>query len=347
MAIATWDFAVTDMPTDLTAAQIIDYLDKPVGVRYIRRRNGYCELELDVNNEQDIHILEAAPYRRCILGYRNGIERFFGWVIESHETSDGYTIGCRDPYYALSWRRFLIDTTYTDLGDGEIAMRILEAQNLRQPTWLIRGDTDSGANRTRLFQQGDTAAEKIEYLSKLVGSFAFKIDALPYGTFSALAEMNQTTDFDTVQEKAIFAYGDGTFANCTDFERTCRSLVTGAWAAYTGGISYVDSVSGRATYGLWEDQRGQVTTTDETIAYGAAVAAVMDEPLYDLTIVPGPDAPQLFTDFDVFDAVPVILKRHGRTILGNKPVSRAVISLDPDSGNETLEEIVVLDEDAL
>src|SRR5262245_290837 len=154
MGVATWDFAVTDLPTDVTAAAVLDFLDKPTTCRYIRRRNGYCEMELDIVNDDDVAVIEGAGFRRMILAYRNGVERFWGTIVESHETQDGYTIGARDPYYNLSWRRIPLEETnaagfvhYTAVGDAEIAARLIDMQNDRWPFWLDRGTIISGSNR--------------------------------------------------------------------------------------------------------------------------------------------------------------------------------------------------------
>src|SRR5262245_10247392 len=365
MGVATWTWAITSLPdpSDGIApdvpAKIVDFLDKPLAARYIRRRNNYCEAEIDVVNEDDLAIVAAAPYRRGLLGYRNGIERFHGVIVESRENVEGYTIGARDPYYTLSWRRFFQDAPvpldewqYTNLGDAEIAMRIIEMTNTVWPTFLVRGEINSGANRTRKFLKGDIVAEKVQYLSSLDGSFVFKIDPTPLGSTAPLsmAEFNTATVYDNQKPRAIFAYGNGTLGNVVEFERTCRPYMSRAFVAWDGGSGALEMARndpGVQAYGLWDDQRGQVNTKDQTVARDAATHAIAnsDTPRYDITINPGPDAPQLFTDFDIFDSVQVFLRRHGRQITGYKPVTRVVLSMDPDSGEELYEEIVVLDED--
>jgi hypothetical protein len=105
-----------------------------------------------------------------------------------------------------------------------------------------------------------------------------------------------------------------------------------------------ESASGSADYGLWEDDRGQVRIKNVKQLENIADDFIMANPRYAITIKPSPEAPRLFTTFDVHDSVRVVLRRRGTTLIKGCPVWKAVIKPDPDSGAELLDELVLVDE---
>src|SRR5262249_1900522 len=135
MPAATWQLALTDLPTwtsadGWTKAKVIDFLDKPAETSYTRRRNSYCEMSVTIRNKTDWHMLKGAPYRRALLGVRNGVPRFWGQIVEHNEDGiSGFRITAKDPYFRCAWRRNAYDLEYTATGPGEIAMQLIELHN--------------------------------------------------------------------------------------------------------------------------------------------------------------------------------------------------------------------------
>jgi hypothetical protein len=343
---------VTTKPTAAAAATVVDFLEKPLDVLYIRRRNGYCELTLEIENRNDIHALNASGYSRCILGVRNNVARMHGQITEHAETARGVTITAKDPYYNMSWRRFWAGPptgfTYTSLGDGEIAMRLIEKTDADENCFLKRGTIQSGANRTRHFEVGDRVSEKVEYMAALAGGFAFTIDAT-FGTVGELAKFNAHSPYDVLMPMARFEFGQDTLNNVVDYKRIMLPLVNRVnVVGRHGGTAYAEWVAGRNAYGLWEDERGQVDV-DETNASNIttlddiAASYTMHELRYGLDLTPGPDAPQLFTDFDVINTVPVLIKNFGIERSMTRSVREVAIRLDPASGVENIETLTLDD----
>lgn len=350
MQTATWKFAVTTKPTASTAAVVLDYLEKPIDVLYVRRRNSYCELTLEIENRNDLHALSGAAYRRCILGIRNNVPRLHGQITEHAESSRGVTITAKDPYFNLSWRRFWADLAYNSLGDGEIAMRMIEQVAVDEPHFLKRGTIQSGATRSRKAEIGQRVSERVEYLASLVGSFAFTIDA-SFGVVGELSKFNSHVPYDGIAPRARFEFGQDTLNNVLDYQRAVRPLVNRAnITGKYGGWTYAESISGRNAYGLWEDERGQVDINERDPANTATLqqiadSYVQDEPHYALTLTPGPDAPLLFNDFDVTDSAQVLIKNFGIERRMTRAITECAIRLDPASGVENVESLTLDDPD--
>lgn len=342
---ATWKFAVTTKPTASTAAVVIDYLEKPLEALYVRRRSSYCELSLTVENRQDLHILNAAAYRCCLLGIRNNGVRFHGQIVEHEETERGFTVTAKDPYYNMSWRRFWEDLTYTSVGDAEIAMRLIEWADDDFPCFLKRGTIETGVNRTRSFKIGERISEKVEFMARLAGGFEFTIGGT-YGEIGELARFNSFSPYDEEMPEARFEYGQDTLDTVQSYTRTVRPLINKANIVGDRNlVATAESVPGRADYGLWEDERGHVLTANEDTLLDIAQTYVQHVPKYALTLTPGPKAPQLFTDFDVIHKVPYLIKNFGEEKRGSKPVLQVALRLDPASGQERIEELVIDDPD--
>lgn len=346
MAVATWQYAVTTMPTASATPAIVAYLEKPKDIRYVRQRNGYCELTSRIDDRDDLNALEAAAYRRCLLALRNGTPRFLGQITEFEETPDGFVIGARDPFYNLWWRRVRADVIYTGTDAGQVAWNLIALQNGYRQTHLRQGTTDVSVNRTRSYVVGETVAEKVEYLTKLPSGFGFRIDAV-YPVANVLAEFRVVYPIDVANNLAVFGYGDGTLENVADYTRTVRPLVNrvNVVGSDAGTVRSYENATGPATYGLWEDERAHVLTASGDTLAEIAQRNTEAVPQYEISLRPAANAPQLFTDFDVLQSVRVDLRRRGRTITGLKPVIRAVVAPDPDSGEEMLEELVLEDPD--
>lgn len=350
---ATWKFAVTTKPTASTAAVVVDYLEKPLDVLYVRRRNSYCELTLQIENRNDLHALNAAAYKRCILGIRNNVPRFHGQITEHAENSRGYTITAKDPYFNLSWRRFWTKKfTYSSVGDGELAMRLIEKAETDFVHFLKRGTIQSGLNRSREYGAGDRVSEKVELLAGLADSFIFTINAT-YGNVGELATFNAYTPFDVLAPMAKFEFGQDTLNNLDDYRRVSRPLLNRAnVTGRHGGYVYAEDVPSRNAYGLWEDERGQVDLDEKNPANVPTFEEISRRytqayPHYLLDLTPGATAPQLFTDFDVTNTVGVLIKNFGIERRMTRSVMECAIRLDPASGAELIESLTVDDPDDL
>lgn len=355
--VATWKLALTTLPSSTAAQATVNFLDKPSEVTYTRRRNSYCELTCSVQNVDDLTAVQGQAYKRCLLAYRNGVLRFNGQIVDYRETKDSIEFTAKDPFYNMSWRRVWHDPGYTGLDTAEVAARLIEEQNSYtnsalypnpRTTFLRRGTIGAVPDAVFdwKFSDGDVVAEKIVYLARVPNSFLFTIDPVD-GETDYLGVFNAHSSYDTVQAKAMFQFGVGTLDNCVDYQRVSVPLVSKAnIVGDNGKVASAESVSGTDNFGRWEDERGQVAIDDEAQLKAIADDYVMDNVQYAVSLACGPECPQLFTDFDVTDKVPVAIRRRGATIAANMPVYKAVIKLDPDSGAESLDELVIVDEDA-
>lgn len=333
---ASWSFAIADR--DLATVAFLTPF--PDVVRYTRRENGYCEMVIEIRDRDDLNALESAVYSRVLRAWRNGVNKFNGEFVELRETADSWELVAKDPYYNLSWREVRTDVTYTAADAGQIAWNLIALQNGYELTHLRQGALDASANVTNTYKQGERIQEKIDYLAKSK-EFLFTIDAVE-GVASVWAEIVVQFPGGTLQPEAKFEFGAGTLANCDDYLRESLTLVNRANVVGKDNIVVsAESGSSPALHGLWEASRGHVLTDDTAVLTDIAASQITDAPQYSIVMSAGPEAPQLFTDFDVGDTVPVLIRRVGRTIEGNKRVREATVLLDPDSGAEELETLEV------
>ena len=347
--MATWKFALTNLPTATTAQKTVAFLEKPQEMRYTRRRNGYCEMSLEVRDPGDLADLEGAVYRRAVAAWRNGVLRFNGQIVEHEETPEGFTIVAKDAYYNMSWRRVRTDITLGTGDAGGMAQALIDAQNFLQNSFLVEGTINPSVDGIGVkVKEGMVVAEQIDTFARFVGSFAFTIDAvMDVGT---LGEFNAHFPINVVKEKARFEFGSRTLENVETYARKALPLVNkinvvGEMAGGATGVGQATSTTSPAIHGLWEDERGHVRVDTISRLEQIAASQIMHYPKYAVSFRPTAEAPQLFTDFDVIHSVPTLIQRRGKTYTGNKPVQRVTISLDPDSGAEVMEELVLIDDD--
>lgn len=335
---ATWQFQVADRTLTSTAF----LTPHPEVVRYTRRDSDYCEIALSVKNREDLNALEAAVYSKVLRAWRNGVNRFNGEFTEVRETADSWELVAKDPFFNMSWRQVRATVTYTATDAGTIAWNLINTQNGYIDSHLRQGARDPSVNRTMKFVPGDRISEKIQYLSQFTDGFSFTIDAVDGGP-STWAEIVVHYPIGLLKPKARFEFGNGTVENCDDYLRESLPLVNRANVVGKSPLvmGIAESAASHALHGLWEGDRGQVLTDDPTILDGIAAGQIQTGPRYSITMVAGPEAPQLFTDFDVGNTVPVVIRRTGRTITGNKRVKEATVLLDPNSGVESLESLEV------
>lgn len=359
---ATWGFAIADLRRDgmgfhLPSSGFLTPL--PEVVRYTRRRNGYCELSLEVQNREDLNTLRTSAYTKVLRAWRNGNNRFNGQFVEVREAANSWEFVAKDPYFNMNWREVQDKIKYTDVEIGQMAWDLIDAQNQRGPVFteysksdshLRQGDTSASTEITRTFIPGDRVNEKVEDLMQLEDAPYFTIDGYDGpldGDEAAWAKisMHYPADEDSAtNEAARFEFGPGTLENCYDYGRESLPLVNrinivaaNPRLVVTASSDFYDD------YGLWEGSRGQVMTNDVTALGELASLSITDSVMYGLTMMAGPEAPQLFTDFDVGQFLPIIIRRRGQTLSGLRRVLEATVLLDPDSGAEELESITFED----
>lgn len=335
---ATWSFQVADRTLTSTAF----LTPHPEVVRYTRRDSDYCEIALQIKNQDDLNALEAAVHTKVLRAWRNGVNRFNGEFTEVRETADYWELVAKDPFYNMSWRQVRADVTYTAVDAGTIAWNLINLQNGYVNSHLRQGARDASVNRTIPYLVGQRVSEAVQDLTRMSpNGFSFTIDGVDNPTY--WAEIVVHYPVGELKPKARFEFGNGTLENCDDFLRESlplvnRSQVVGKVATVVG-IS--ESGSSPALHGLWEGDRGQVMTENTTQLGLIAAGNISNAPQYSITLVAGAEAPQLFTDFDVGNTVPMVIRRAGRTITGNKRVKEATVLLDPNSGAEQLESLEV------
>lgn len=338
---ATWSFVIADR----NLANLAFLTPHPEVVRYTRRDSDYCEIAIQVKDRDDLNALEAAAYSKVLRAWRNGVNRFNGEFVELRETGDSWELVAKDPFYNLNWRDVRASLSLT--GDaGQVAWDLVALQNSYFDTHLRQGTLDLSEVEIRQFKfkAGERASSAIKYLTALEGSFSFTINGYdgPPDEWATFRVHYPTSD----NLLARFEYGNGTIGNCDDYLRESLPLVNRANVVGESPnlIAISQSVASPWIHGLWEGDRGQVLTSDlsqlREIADGSAYSRVQ----YDITMSCTPEAPQLFTDFDVGQRVSTLIRRSGGTIQGLKKVKEATVLLDTDSGAEELESITLLEE---
>lgn len=338
--VATWQLAIADR--DLaTTAFITPHADS---VRYTRRESNYCEMALQITDRDDLNALEGAVYSGVLRAWRNGINRFNGEFVELRETADSWELIAKDPYFNLNWREIRAAISYAATDTADIAWDLIDIQNGYESTHLRQGASPASIDVTRSFAIGERVSEKIEYLAKLAGSFYFTIDAVD-AVAGVWADFVAHYPAGVLATDARFEFGTGTLENCTDYLRESLPLVNriNVVGETPTLIATAESGTSPALHGLWEGSRGQVLTGDTTALGEIAAAQITDAPEYRITFSAGPEAPQLFTDFDVGQDVAIIIRRLGRTLSGEKRVTEATVLLDPNSGAEELESVEVVE----
>ncbi|MFL5954796.1 MAG: hypothetical protein ACJ76I_11890 [Gaiellaceae bacterium] len=341
---ATWAFVVRD-----NAGVNKVFIEKPDDVVYTRELDNYCELTGTIVDPNDLNRLDVLPFERRIAAFRNGILRFEGPLV-APLTRNPHRIEftARDPYYNAAWRRIRGDVTITN-ELAQIAWQLLNLQNGYAATGLRAGTLAVSPTLKKKFLDGDVVAEKVEYLARLADGIHFRIDAVDEGAICAKFTALYPDSGTDLTASLKFEYGAGTIANCADYQEEWgmvrnRATVTGS----TGRRFSHEDAASIAAYGLWEDDRGHVTTDDSTSAGQAVLAEVVDammiaEPPKTVTMTPAADGPQLFTDFDVGDFGSYRIKETGRDTIGTGRISKAVVKLDKDSGVELLDAVVLED----
>lgn len=334
---ATWSFVIADRALANTAF----LTPHPEVVRYTRRDSDYCEMAIQVKNRDDLNALEAAAYAKVLRAWRNGVNRFNGEFVEVRETADAWELVAKDPFYNLNWRDIRDNVSYRAVDAGQVAWELIALQNGYFDTHIRQGTLDASADFTGRFLSGERVAQKIKHFTELPTGFSFTInanDGLPaeWATF----RVHYPT---TNKPLARFEFGNGTLENCDDFLRESLPLVNRTNVVGEMPTLVVTATDGTspALHGLWEGDRGQVNTNDEDQLTAIAAGAISDGVQYTITMSAGPEAPQLFTDFDVGNTVPIVIRRSGRTIQGNKRVKEATVLLDSNSGAEELESLEV------
>lgn len=338
---ATWQFVIANR-----AMENVAFLTPhPDVVRYTRRDSDYCEIVLSITNREDLNALEGAAYSRVLRAWRNGVNRFNGEFVELRETADSWELVAKDPFFNLNWRDVRAPVTFTNVDKGQMAWELIDLQNGYQDTHLRQGDLGISADLTRSFSPGERVAERIKYLTNLPDPFSFTINAYEgvdnaTGDWAHFAVRYPTG---VLMPEARFEFGAGTLENCDDYLREALPLVNRANVVGKDSnlVASGESITSPDLHGLWEGDRGQVMTDDTAQLQEIADASITNAPVYSIVMSAGPHAPQLFTDFDVGNTVPVLIRRLGRTITGEKRVKEAVVLLDADSGAEELESIEV------
>lgn len=342
---ATWQFVLADRQLKNKGF----LTPHPESLRYTRRESAYNEIAVEVKNRRDLNMLEHAVYRRVLRAWRNGINRFNGEFVEVRETADAWELVAKDPYFNMDYREVRHNITIPADDAGLIAWELIRLQNTYADSHLRHGTgVFSKHLKERKFVMGDRVSEKIEYLTKLEGSFYFTINAInqpPNGWANFVTHFPKGDRADGVS----FEYGKGTLGNCYDYARENIPLINRANVVGKNPLMVVSAQVGDKyieKFGLWEMSRGQVLTDDIDVLADIAADGVRTAPEYRVTMMASPDAPQLFTDFDVGKSVHFLIKHdNGRKFSGWRRVVEATVVLDPHSGAEELESLDLIDPD--
>lgn len=336
---ATWKFAIADRALVTTAF----LTPHPEVMRYTRRDSDYCEITIQIKNRDDLNALEAAAYLKVLRAWRNGVNIFNGEFVEVRETADSWELVAKDPFFNMSWRQVRTEVTYTTTDAGTIAWNLIALQDGYWDTYLRQGPLDPSTNRTRTYIPGDRVSEKILDLTRAAsGALSFTIDAVD-GVAGVWAEFTVHYPTGVLVPEARFEFGNGTRENCDDYLRESLPLInrTNVVGEDPQVVKTAESGTSPALHGLWEGDRGQVMVSNEAQLNEIAAGRITNGPQYSIVFSAGPEAPQLFTDFDVGNTVPIVIRRAGRTLSGNKRVKEATVLMDPDSGSEELESVEV------
>lgn len=333
MSQSTWTFAATNPAT----GAVVDFMDVPSGFKLTRRLDDYCEVEGTINNPRDLQSLAA--FTRALLVQRNGNPVFHGRVAEPFKRSPrSREFIAKDPYHNMAWRRVRSRTRLTGQPD-EISKQLIDDQNAYFPTGLVHGgDYAWGDSVQRTFHAGDTVGEKIDFMRKTHGNvYHFRINARE----GIGGDLSAIETFSTIADKpsAKFEYGEGTHNNCVDYDVEEGQVLTRASVISEKGSVRSAEADDIVTYGLWEDERGHVTSNDLDHLAAVSSSMLVTSPPLSVVLQPGPDAPRLFNDFDVGTHVRVRINEGGYYLRGTALVTEVVLAVEENSAQEVIETI--------
>lgn len=335
---ATWNIDAGNLSGTRTA-----FLDIPEGLTYVRRISGYSECEGTIVSPSDWGKLDA--YTRTVRLRRNGVLRFHGQVVDPFAYEpDKQEFVAKDPYYALGHRRVNKLISWSDTQPDVMAWGLIDQANDLHTTFLQEGTLRNGlTDRSKSFHIGDNLQEQIDMLSDLPDSFWFRVDPLESGSVMGEFSTWADSDLDDKSDTVRFHFGQDNYDNCTSY-RVEKGLIRNR-VSVVGGHgtkpATVNAKSSWATHGLWEDERGHVTTKDQEFLDHIANSRLILNPCRVFSMTPGPDAPAPFEDFDVGDMVKLHVNDRGFVFTGRARVNEFTIKLDPNSGEELLQEIIM------
>lgn len=337
MSEATYTMLATDIDGVPTG-----FLDIPAEAKYVRRINGYSEVSGQIVSPSDWGKLRA--YTRALKMYRNGVLRMYGQVQDPFvRVPDHHEFIAKDPFASLAYRRVRKLISWSDTAVDDIAWGLIDQANDLHTTHIIQGTLADNKHIDQSYHVGDILSEQIQALSDRDDSFWYRVDPYDAGAAGVYGKFNTFSAFNDKTATVIFAYGQDTFDNCTDYrveEGLMRNRVTVIGAKGTHPET-VNAKASWATHGLWEDERGHMTIKDQDALHRNAEGLIVTSPCLVFGLTPGPDAPAPFTDFDVGDVVTLMISDRGYSFQGQCRIMEFTVNIDPNSGQEILEQIVM------
>jgi hypothetical protein len=338
MSQATWAIDSTNLTPTRTA-----FLDIPSEFSYTRRINGYSECSGKIVSPSDWGKLDV--YTRTIRLWRNGVLRFAGQIMDPFAYEpDVQEFIAKDPYAALGHRRVNKLISWSDTYTDTMAWGLIDQANDLHTTFLREASGNASTiQKSRSFHIGDNIQEQIDTLSDIPDSFWFQVNPVEVAGLLGEFVTKADADLDDKTDTVIFSFGQDLYDNCTHY-RVEKGLIRNR-VTVVGGKNVkpatVNSKASWTTHGLWEDERGHVTTKDADVLEHIARGRLITTPCRVFSMTPGPDAPAPFTDFDVGDLVKLTVNDRGFVFTGRVRINEFTIKLDPNSGQEILDEIIM------
>lgn len=262
----------------------------------------------------------------------------------------------------VTMQEFIGDGIYQNLDAGQVAINLLNKANADGATKIAAGSVETTQLRTRTYQRFSNIGKEIAALSSIESGFDYVVDPIT----RALNIYNRTnaTNFPASASSGNagagswlysadrtsvlkFDWGSGK-SNLNSWRRTkdASSIVNRLNVQGKYALGVAEDTSAESTYGIFEDIASLPDVIDATNtvlpAYANAEIAIRKTPktLYEVGLnVGGPNAPQLFIDFNVGDKA--VIDVTGQDSIQNitSPMTVRIfgVSLTIDQeGNETV-----------
>jgi len=268
------------------------------------------------------------PGSTYLKAYRRGVGettstlRFYGpvWIVEESGTNSGVdmvTVTAMGIHNYLT-KRFTTAqyTSFTD--QGTIIKGIIDTTNSTDGETGIR--TSVVSTTVGITRKVDYSDAKLP-ISEVISQFGDASDGCdtwitPIELSSGkMGDLNCAAVRGEFQAGAIFGYGEKTTANCTTMSRVrTMELVANDVTGYSDNLAtqWIDTSSVANYRRLMADVSFTETITSEILDYrtrGYLDLHVTPDAVAEVSMIGGPRAPKLFTDFDIGDFVPVYYQK--------------------------------------
>jgi len=324
-----------------------------LGLRLRRRLNGGNTLTFAME-AQDTRISDILIGECGIKAYRGATLRFHGRVWEPTTFGpDLVTFVCEDPWAHVENRRVAtadgLPLVYTATDAGAIAWNLIllaktePVTSLSTPVRIRQGTTAASIARDRTYEVGKPIGEAIRELANVQNGFYFRVDPVDSvaGTQAEIVFLYPTSG--TTQTNVRLQFGADTLSNIADYEivqTLPRNQVRARGSSSDSSIiTTVRDIASIAKYDMFEDD-----VSFSNVSVAATLSQNANEMLEGsavetIKIVPAPNGPMLWDDFDVGDTLLYYISHGALTRIGSLLITEVEVTVT-DGGFEHITSLI-------